>query len=196
LSHFYAGFRPLFQQSAAGQPGITVRTIIVESPEITQVTHLENERVFVGPEWTGYFRGAKGTVVFFDAPDGDDGGLPFVIFEVGTGRKLFEDSSILDYYQKRLHIKQAFQITSGTDPIIRLNYFRVARAGCNLKFEKAACWNKVRTDFGITQTDIPVCTGYEHANWESAIIYPVSVLLTDSPQIRAVDGPVFCWPTD
>jgi hypothetical protein len=48
-SLFYAGFRPLFQQSAAGQPGITVRTIIVESPEITQVTHLENERVFVGP---------------------------------------------------------------------------------------------------------------------------------------------------
>jgi hypothetical protein len=190
---YYSAFA--VKEYDAGEKGAEWLSIVPSAHCACTLAHGENEKVYTS-EWSGYFRGAKGKMVFFDASDGDDGGLPFVIFEVGTGRKLFEDSSILDYYQKRLHIKEAFQITGGTDPIIRLNYFRVARAGCNLKFEKAACWNKVRTDFGITQTDIPVCTGYEHANWDSAIVYPVSVLLTDSPQIRAVDGPVFCWPTD
>src|SRR5215469_1584666 len=159
--------------------------------------HSDDEKVWT-TEWSGYFWGVKGTFAFFNASDGDDGGLPFVVFDASTGRKLFEDSWPLDYYRKTLHIKNAFRVTSEADQIPRLAYFRVVRAGCDLKTEPADCWNKVRAEFGITQTEIPVCSGYEEAkgNWESAIVYPVSVLLTDSPQIKAIDGPAFCWPTD
>ena len=81
--------------------------------------HREDERVLIYPEWSGYFQGVKATVAFFDVPDGIDGGLPFAVFDVRTGRKLFEDSSLLDYYQKTLHIKNAFRITSGADQIPR-----------------------------------------------------------------------------
>jgi hypothetical protein len=122
--------------------------------------------------------------------------MPFAAFDSATGRKLFEDSSLLDYYQKALHLKNVFRITSEADRNPLLTYFRVARAGCNLKVEQSECWNKVRAQFGITQTAIPVCSRYERADWESAIVYPVAVVLTDSPQIKAIDGLVFCWPTD
>jgi hypothetical protein len=172
---------------------------IVPSPHATCTrAHTKDEKVYVEPEWSGYFRGAKGTFAFFDAPDGTDGGMPFAVFDVGTGRKLFEDSSPLDYYQKRLHIKNAFRIASGGEQNSLLTYLRVARAGCDLRTEQADCWNNVRAKFGIKETARPVCISYEKAagEWESAIAYPVSVLLTDSPQIETVDGPAFCWPTD
>jgi hypothetical protein len=154
--------------------------------------------VYVYPEWSGYFWGVKGTVAVFKAPDGEDGGLPFAAFDVVTGRKLFEDSVLLDYYRKELHINQVFRISSQAGQIPLLNYFRVVRAGCDLITERADCWNKVRVRFGISQTQIPVCSGYAQAEGgsESVIAYPVSVLLTGSPQIKATDGSISCRPVD
>jgi hypothetical protein len=178
-----------------GEKGAEWLSIVPSAQAACALKHEQHEKVYT-VEWNGYFWGVKDTIVFFDASDGEDGGMPFAAFDSGTGRKLFEDSSLLGYYQKTLHLKNAFRITSDADRNPRLTYLRVARAGCNLKAEQWECWNKVRAQFGITQTDIPVCSKYEQANWESAIVYPVSVVLTDSPQIKAVDGPVFCWPTD
>jgi len=177
-----------------GEKGAEWLSIVPSAQAACVRMHEEHEKVTT--EWSGYFRGVKGTVVFFYASDGEEGGMPFAAFDSGTGRKLFEDSSLLDYYQKTLHLKSVFRVTSEADQNPRLTYLRVARAGCNLKAEQWEFWNKVRAQLGITQTDIPVCSGYEKADWESAIVYPVSVVLTDSPQIKAVDGPVFCWPTD
>jgi hypothetical protein len=182
-----------------GEKGAEWLSVVPSAQAACTLRHGPDERVYISPEWSGYFRGVKGTVAFFDAPDGEDGGLPFAAFDVRTGRKLFEDSSLLDYYQKKHHIKNAFRITSGADQIPRLTYLRVVRAGCDLKTEQADCWNKVRAEFGIKQTNIPICSRYQQAegrSWESAVVYPVSVLLADSPQIKALDGPVFCWPTD
>jgi hypothetical protein len=178
-----------------GEKGAEWLSIVPSAQAACARRHEEHEKVYT-TEWSGYFRGVKGTVVFFDASDGDDGGMPFAAFDSGTGRKLFEDSSLLDYYQKTLHLKNVFRVTSEADQNLRLTYLRVARAGCNLKAKQWECWNKVRAQFGIMQADIPVCSGYEQADWQSAIVYPVSVLLTDSPRIKAVDGPVFCWPAD
>ena len=181
-----------------GEKGAEWLSIVPSAQAACTRRHREDEKVYTSPEWSGYFWGVRGTFAFFSAPDGDDGGLPFAVFDVRTGGKLFEDSSLLDYYKKTLHIKNVFHITSLADQIPQLAYFRVVRAGCDLKTEQVDCWNKIRVEFGITQTDLPICSDYEQAEdtWESAVVYPVSVLLTDSPQIRAVDGPVFCWPTN
>jgi hypothetical protein len=183
------------KEYAQGEKGAEWLSVVPSAQAACTRGHEKQEKVYAG-EWSGYFKGVKGTVVFFDASDGDDGGMPFAAFDSGSGRKIFEDSLLLDYYQKELHLKNIFHITSDADQNPLLTYFRVARAGCNLKAEQLECWNKVRAQFGITQTDIPVCSGYEKADWESAIVYPVSVVLNDSPQIKAVDGPVFCWPTN
>jgi hypothetical protein len=191
--YYYPGFA--VKEYDQGEKGAEWLSIVPSAQAACARRHEEHEKVYT-TEWSGYFRGVRGTVVFFNASDGEDGGMPFAAFDSGTGRKLFEDSSLLDYYQKTLHLKNVFRVTSEADQNPRLTYLRVARAGCNLKAEQWECWNKVRAQFGIGQTDIPVCSRYEQADWESAIVYPVSVVLTDSPQIKAVDGPVFCWPTD
>lgn len=196
--HYYSTFT--VKEYDEGQKGAEWLSIVPSADAECTQAHREDEEVYIdSPEWSGYFWGAKGEFVFFAAPDGEDGGIPFTVFDVRTGRKLFEDSSLLDYYQKAWHIKDVlFRITSGADQVPRLTYLRVVRAGCDLRTEPADCWKRVRTEFGITQTDIPVCSEYEQAEgkWESAVVYPVSVLLTDPPQMKAVDGPVFCRPTD
>lgn len=181
-----------------GQKGAEWVSIVRSAQAPCTLTHRKDEKVYKYPEWAGYFSAAKGELVFFDADDGTDGGMPFAIFDVRTGRKRFEDSSPLHYYQEKLHIKNAFHITSGSDQLTRLTYFRVVRAGCDLRTEQTGCWNKVRVKLGIKQTKAPVCIEYPQGeeNYESTVVYPVTVLLTDIPQIKAVDGPVFCWPAD
>lgn len=194
--YYYPSFA--VKQYDEGQKGAEWLSVVRSGHAACTLKHRKDERVYISPEWSGYFWGVKAELVFFSAADGDDGGVPFGVFNVRTGRKLFEDSSLLEYYLKTLPIKDVFRITEGTDQTPRLTYFRVVRAGCDLETEKAACWNRARTNLGITQTEMPSCTGYEQAKglWESAIVYPVSVLLEDSPQIKVADGPVFCWPTD
>lgn len=193
--YYYSTFT--VKQYDEGQKGAEWLSIVPLAHAGCKRAHSVGENLLTWGEWSGYFRGAKNRYAVFTAPDGEDGGLPFAVFDVGTGRKLFEDSSLLDYAREKLQIKNAFRIASGADQITWLTYLRVVRAGCNLKTGQADCWKKIRAAFHITQTDIPVCSRYEQAaDWESAIVYPVSVLLTDSPQIKAVDDPVFCWPID
>jgi hypothetical protein len=182
-----------------GQKGAEWMSIVPSGNVACTPTHRKDEKVYNNdPEWWGYFWGAKGTVAFSTAPDGTDGGLPFTAFEATTGRKLFEDSSPLDYYTRRLHITNAFRVRSDADQILRLTYYRVVAAGCDIKTEQALCWNKIKQKLGLTQARIPVCAEYNHVEGtrESAVVYPVTVRLTDSPQIKPIDGPVFCWPTD
>jgi hypothetical protein len=40
----------------------------------------------------GYFLGAKGSLAFFQAPDGFNGGMPFVVIDTASMKKLFDDS--------------------------------------------------------------------------------------------------------
>lgn len=193
--YYYSTFT--VKQYDEGQKGAEWLSIVPLSHAVCTRTHSKGENVLTWREWSGYFWGAKGRFAIFTAPDGDDGGVPFAVFDATTGRKIFEDASLLEYYQKTLQIKNVFRISGAADQITRLTYLRVVRGGCNLKTGQADCWGKIRARFGVKQTEIPVCTKYEErADWESAIVYPVTVLLTDSPQAEAVDGRVFCWPTD
>ena len=192
--YYYSTFT--VKQYDEGQKGAEWLSIVPSSHAACTRTHSNGENVLTWREWSGYFKGAKDRYAIFTALDGEDGGLPFVVFDTKTGRKVFEDASLLEYYQKTLQINNVFRI-SGVADQTQLTYLRVVRAGCNLKTGQADCWGKVRAKFGVAQTEIPVCSSYEQrADWESAIVYPVTVLLTDSPQPKAVDGRVFCWPID
>lgn len=178
-----------------GEKGAEWISIVLSPSAACTRTHGQDEKIY---DWGGYFWGVTGPFVFLVAADGEDGGTPFAAFDPKTGQKLYEDSFLLDYYQKILPIKNVFRVNIGGDQNPRLTYFRVVRAGCDLHAEPADCWNKARTELGITQTEIPVCREYDkpEENWGSAVVYPVSVVLTDSPKIKPIDGPVFCWPTD
>lgn len=53
----------------------------------------EGRRIIKTGEWGGYFKGVKENLVFFDAADGADGGIPFAVYDSGTGKKIFADSA-------------------------------------------------------------------------------------------------------
>jgi hypothetical protein len=50
-------------------------------------THASGERIFKWPEWTGYFKGVKGNLVFLNDPDGTDGAIPFTIYDFRTATR-------------------------------------------------------------------------------------------------------------
>src|ERR1700730_1316208 len=95
--YFYATF--LVKDYDMGEKGAECLAIVPTRKEVAPActrSHSQGERVIVGTEWSGYFKGAKGQLVFFQGDDGYNGGLPFAIYDSGTGTKVFEDSVILD----------------------------------------------------------------------------------------------------
>jgi len=176
-----------------GQKGAEWLSVVPSANTACTLKRSEGEIILEWPE--GYFWGAAGKYAIFVAADGVDGGLPFAVFDASTGRKLFEDSVLNGYVQNALKIKNAFRIRAEAEQAPKFTYLRVVRTDCNINAAQSDCWPKVRKEYGIVQTDIPVCSGYQQADWESAVEYPVSILLTDSPHFEAIEGPVFCWPT-
>jgi hypothetical protein len=69
-----------------------------EAPLSCTRSHVPDEMV-IG--WWGYFKGAKTNLAFFNAPDGQDGGMPFAVFDSRTGKKIFEDVAYDTGFVKR-----------------------------------------------------------------------------------------------
>ena len=164
-------------------------------------SHPPGEKLIDPSDWGGYFKGVKGELVFFDADDGHEGGLPFAIFEAKTARKIFEDTA----YDSTMWNKKAapspfnrLRIETSPDQQIILRYLRVVEGGCDLHQEKTACWDRIRAKLELRTTEMPACSGYEKITerWDSAVAYPVEVSLFPQPAIKTIDGPVKCWPVD
>ena len=62
---------------------------------VCSVAVLENETVV--SDWAGYFRGVAGDLVIFDGDDGWNGGMPFVIYDGTTGKRVHEDARAGDF---------------------------------------------------------------------------------------------------
>ncbi len=165
-------------------------------------SHVAGERLINPDDWSGYFKGVRGSLVFFDAPDGLNGGLPFAIFEAGTLKKLFEDTA----YDASMYARKPppspfnrLRVSSDADQRVVLRYLRVVAVDCDLHREKNACWEQVRRKLGLEDASMPVCSDYERAAgrlWPSAIAYPVEVSLAPVPRVRHIPGPLKCWPAD
>ncbi|MGO9642539.1 MAG: hypothetical protein ACLP1Y_14685 [Candidatus Acidiferrales bacterium] len=163
--------------------------------------HASGERVIYPSEWPGYSMGVKGNLVFFTAADGTDGGIPFVVYDSRTGKRIFEDSAYnsSDWNEKVEYSPfNHLQVSSAQDGQISLTYLRPVEAGCDLNTEKAPCWEQIRKKLELKSEQMPVCSGYEGISdyWESAVVYPVEVLLFPQPTIKTIAGPVKCWPVD
>ncbi|MDE2183499.1 MAG: hypothetical protein KGJ78_10810 [Alphaproteobacteria bacterium] len=102
------------------------------------------ERIINPHDWSGYFAGAKGPFVFFDAEDGHNGGMPFAVYDASAGRKLFEDSRAGSFISIKL---------VGRGLVLR--YRRVFDAGCSL-YAGRGCWEKIRAATKLA--DKPDCT--------------------------------------
>ena len=178
----------------------------------------KTENVINPDEWSGYFKGVKGKLVFFDADDGWNGGVGFAVYDAETMKKIYEDVALGE-----------FKFSDASGPDVSIAYTRVVDGGCNLPKEQGACWSIIQKKFSLTAGAAPDCkAGYEksaqamakarcsgnpkndpqcmtkelslarqQANDASSVIsYPVSVVLGPNPIVNPVIGNVRCWPSD
>jgi hypothetical protein len=151
-------------------------------------------------EWSGYFKGVKGSYVFFDADDGQNGGLGFAIYSAPGGKKLFDGTA------------KSWHGVELTPSGLTLRYTRAYDAGCSLYADPAGCWAKVRQATGITQTAVPDCAALYKAEEKrmkgtpnqakvasvpSVVDYEAqTVLQGGQAQVSAAPGKVACRITD
>src|ERR1039458_1247098 len=82
-----------YDEGQKGAEWLSIVAIAKEEKPGCKRSHGMAERVIEGREWTGYFKGVKGHLVFFDGDDGYNGGVPFAIFDSVTGQAVFQDST-------------------------------------------------------------------------------------------------------
>ena len=206
LSCFYY---PDFVIKELNNPGlkgvrwVTITPVFKEDPPPCRLTHTSKER-FMAKEWWS-FEGVKGSLLFLEAADGDgNGGMPFRILDLRTGKKVFEDSARGIGRHEFVH---------ALDGSVSLRYLRVVGGDCSIPMDGVNCWSKFRRRYGLTLAAVPKCTGYRNEGdkeWvvgdegvppdeigtPSAVTYPVAVSLSPRPSVRSVPGPVQCTPVE
>jgi hypothetical protein len=216
--YYYRGF--MVKEVDLGEKGAERLAIVPAGKTATPCTRgrSKREKVVNPDEWSGYFKGVKGNLVFFDADDGWNGGMGFAVYDAKTMKKIYGDVALGEL---------TFSDAGG--PNVSIAYTRVVDGGCNLPKEQAACWSSIQKKFNLEAGAAPDCkTGYENsaqamakarcsgnpkaepecmakefplarqqANDASSVIsYPVSVVLGPSPTVSPVAGNVRCWPSD
>ena len=155
-----------------------------------------NEKVVDPKDWSGYFRGAKGGYVFFDAADGWNGGMGFVVY-APSGKKVFEDA---------VKIWKSVDAKGGN---LTLKYTRVFAAKCSLRADAKGCWRQIKTDTGLGGNAPDCNAAYERERKRTpqfaqqiigvptVVDYEVeTVIATDASMIKPVSGKALgCRPT-
>lgn len=149
-------------------------------------------------DWSGWLKGVRGDLIFWDADDGWNGGLGFDVTTT-AGKKIMEDVA-----------KHGFRaVDLATDGTLTLRYTRVYGATCSLYADAAACWQKVKGATGLADP-APVCkAAYEkeikrvpdHAddakNDPTAIDYDVVTTISGgTAKITAAGKALECRPQD
>src|SRR5262249_17249961 len=135
----------------------------------------------------------------FDATDGENGGLPFVVYDMKTGKKVYEDSA---YYsnmwgRKATNPLDRLQVIASSRGQISLRYLRVVETEWDLR-TKNTFWEQFRAKIDVKPAQAPTCTGYDDVKgrFASALAYPVEVSLSLESSVRTISGPLKCWPVD
>lgn len=199
---FYPGFL-VKEYNDAGEKGAKWIAIVPSQGAATPACspgRSTGERRIQWPEWSGYFKGAKGNLVFIDDVDGVNGGMRFVVFDSRTAKRIFEDSA----YDPRLwrtletSVPSGMQFRRGAGEEVLLTYLRVVDAGCDLHLDADSCWKSARKRLALESDQPPVCADYEgvSSHRTSMVAYPVEVLFSPRPSRKNVAGPIKCWPVE
>jgi hypothetical protein len=94
--------------------------------------HSPDEKVL--SDWSGYFTGhVKGDMVLFRAADGEDGGMPFAVYDSKTQKKIFEDNAYYgQMWNPKLRLPPSpfndIRVRTTSDGSVVLTYLRVLGA--------------------------------------------------------------------
>ena len=140
----YKGF--MVKEVDLGEVGAEKLAILPENAKCEREDAAEKK---VTDPVAGYFLGAKGDLAFFQTPDGFNGGMPFVVIDTNTMKKLFDDSFEGADFEKI--DDQGGRLT--------LDYVRTYSADCSLYLDDAACAQKIKKETGLgTTVPLPDCT--------------------------------------
>ena len=100
-------------------------------------------------DMAGYFLGAKGNFVFFQAADGWNGGMPFVVYDVNTMKRLFDDN----------FEGEDFNTVETQGETLTLTFRRAYTADCSLYLDGGNCATRIKqmTGLGGKTAKIPEC---------------------------------------
>lgn len=189
-------------------------------PDCTRLR--EKGEIVINPDdWSGYFKGVKGNLVFFAADDGWNGGMGFAVYDARTGKKIFEDVASGD-----LEFSDTPAKTNDAETTV--HYSRLVDGGCVVPKEADACWDKIKQRFALTSAAPDCKAGYENSaqvlakgrcqaqnsdnpecvakeivlarkqtgDANSVIVYPVEAVFSANPTVRPIAGDLRCWPSD
>ncbi len=176
------------------------------------------EKAIDPDDWSGYFKGVKGDLAFFDADDGINGGVGFTVYDTKTMKKIFDDVALGE-----LTFSDAGRAQTA------IAYTRVVDGGCVILKDQNGCWDKIKKQLGLENASLQDCkAGYEDSaqrlakgrcqaqnadnaqclaneielarrqsnDANSVIAYPVEVVLSANPTIKPAAGTLRCWPAD
>lgn len=216
--YFYPRF--MVKEVDRGEKGADRLSIVPITPSTVRrctASQTKTEKVINADEWSGYFKGVKKDLVFFDGDDLVNGGMGFAVYDAKTGKRIFEDSALGDL---------EFSATLGPETSVK--YMRVIDGQCIIPKDQAACWEQIRKTIGVDasppdckqayeqsaqklakgrcqaqNSDTPQCAAKEiqlardqTKDATSIIAYPVEVTLGSEPSIKPMIGDVKCWPSD
>jgi hypothetical protein len=166
--------------------------------------HSADEKVLGSQEWGGYFRGVvKGDLVFFDADDGQDGGMPFAVYDSKTQKEVFQDNAYdAGMWNPKLRPRPSpfndIRVRTTHDGNVVLPYLRVLPTECDIPTRGAECWPPLVQKLGLKTAAAPRCIRWDEnqTTGASAVAYPVETSLFPTPVTKTISGPVRCWPAD
>ena len=111
------------------------------------------EYVIPPDTWSGYFRGVKADYAFFDAPDGVNGGLGFMVL------RLFDRKAVLEDVAQ--HGIKSIDYEEG---VLKIRYQRVHAGTCSILTAGEDCRETLVRDTGVTAQSLSICAqGYRAA---------------------------------
>ena len=139
----YSGF--MVKEVDLGEVGADKLAIL---PENAKCERDDSAEKAVTDPVAGYFLGAKDSLAFFQAADGFNGGMPFVVIDTKTMKKLFDDSFEGADFEK-------IDVEGGK---LVLDYVRTYSADCSLYLDGQACADKIGKETGLgTVARLPDC---------------------------------------
>lgn len=217
--YFFADF--MVKEVDMGEKGAERLAIVpTGKSKVRTCSHLREpgEKTINPDDWSGYFKGVKGNLVFFDADDGVNSGMGFAVFDSKTGKKMWDDVALGE-----------IDLADSPDKTVTLRYTRVVDGGCIMPKDPTGCWQKITTKLALGNIAAPDCqSGYEKSAQEmakgrcqaqnsdndqclakeiklarqqageapSVVSYAVEVVLGEEPTIKPSGGNVGCWPSD
>lgn len=111
------------------------------------------EYVIPADTWSGYFKGVRADYAFFDAPDGVNGGVGFMVLRLYDRKAVLQDVA-----------QHGIKSIDYDEGVLRLRYQRTFAGACSIMTDGDSCRDALARDTGVSAGSLSICSqGYRLA---------------------------------